>query len=496
MEHMDKRRNSGFVTDFPDVLEGEAANNKEKQAGISENGSDTALRIYLREIRNLKRLTREQEVVVAKRLAASRSEIQMLLAELPAVWDLLILLGKRWETSETSLRDIYEDSQAFHPIESMTSEVRESQREKLLSSVRRIAKWRQEILEAETALNRGSVVGCRGSREASSLALKDQIKKEIGKIPLSLRVWESLVDELNRMLEQCKCSDEIVPEFGQGTWRTDVTHTLIAGCMRAIVAAQTRLCQARKDLTKSNLRLVVNVARRYSVPGLSLLDLIQEGNLGLMRAVEKFDYRLGFKFSTYATLWIKQTILRALSNQGRTVRVPVYVVRAASQFKCAVRELAQRFGREPTLEEVSLYTCVPVDRVRRALNFVQTAISLEAPLGWEEDDVSLANLLPDQLAVSPAEEAISANLRAETRKLLSILTPREAQVVATRFGIQLNGRATFEDVGKELSVSGERVRQLHEKALRKLRVAAVRSFELEDLVDPEIVRGSAMVQSK
>ena len=225
---------------------------------------------------------------------------------------------------------------------------------------------------------------------------------------------------------------------------------------------------ARQQFTLSNLRLVVSIAKRYVGRGLSLIDLIQEGNIGLMKAVDKFEYRRGYKFSTYATWWIRQAITRAIADQARTIRIPVHMIETINKLIRTSRALVQELGREPTSEEIAQRMDIPVSKVRKVLKIAQEPISLETPIG-EEEDSHLGDFIPDTSALSPAESVININLKEQTDSVLRTLTPREERVIKMRFGVGEGSEHTLEEVGQSFAVTRERIRQIEAKALRKLR---------------------------
>ncbi|MDO9621864.1 MAG: RNA polymerase sigma factor RpoD, partial [Moraxellaceae bacterium] len=252
---------------------------------------------------------------------------------------------------------------------------------------------------------------------------------------------------------------------------------------RRVSVGEAKARRAKKEMVEANLRLVISIAKKYTNRGLQFLDLIQEGNIGLMKAVDKFEYRRGFKFSTYATWWIRQAITRSIADQARTIRIPVHMIETINKLNRVSRQMLQEMGREPTPEELGERLEMPEDKVRKVLKIAKEPISMETPIGDDEDS-HLGDFIEDTLAVSPIDAATSEGLREATREVLENLTPREAKVLRMRFGIEMNTDHTLEEVGKQFDVTRERIRQIEAKALRKLRHPS-RSEHLRSFLDSE-----------
>jgi len=449
------------------------------------------VRMYLREMGTVPLLTREGEVEIAKRIESGKNAMLRAISRTNMAAQEVLRLGERLGAREIGVRDAV----VFNE-EEVTEEKLEAKIKETLKLVGKVGAAHEDYLAYRkhfVKLEKKSRSYVKGKwrlarlRIRFSLALRRVDFAEAFKRRLVERVREAVdrirdaEERINRLEQKLKRDvsddyrkqvrqmvrdqkallDQIQEEF-------DARPEEIKRSLDTVILGEAQAEQAKKELVEANLRLVVSIAKKYTNRGLQFLDLIQEGNIGLMKAVDKFEYKRGYKFSTYATWWIRQAITRAIADQARTIRIPVHMIETINKLIRTSRALVQELGREPTSEEIAKRMDIPVSKVRKVLKIAQEPISLETPIG-EEEDSHLGDFIEDRSAVSPAENIINLNLKEQTDALLKTLTPREERVIKMRFGIGDGSEHTLEEVGQSFQVTRERIRQIEAKALRKLR---------------------------
>jgi RNA polymerase primary sigma factor len=520
--------------------ENEKEEKEEKEIDLTPGAlsrTDDPVRLYLKEMGSVALLSREGEIEIAKRIEEGKKDIASVIYGMPMTIEFVLALYDQLKNGTIDVREIvpiveteeeFEEEQIQRDYEELRVKTLEG-----LNSVRKISTSLKSLYEVARHANSDPAKQKKIKKQIDTIrdqvvekmesvnlhgVLKDRMVQRVRELAIQIRTSEREIvscqrrlgisgeagaEALKRLCRERKdflavkrktsCSEEALNEIkkvyqaAKGRIRTLETEEALVSAeeikdaVKHLDVAEDKVKRGKAELVEANLRLVVSIAKKYTNRGLQFLDLIQEGNIGLMKAVDKFEYKRGYKFSTYATWWIRQAITRAIADQARTIRIPVHMVETINKLVRVQRQLLQDLGREPTPEEIAERMDLPLDKVRKILKIAREPISLETPIG-EEEDSHLGDFIEDKKAVSPLEAAIRYDLQRQINSALETLTPREEKVLRKRFGIGEATDHTLEEVGQDFEVTRERIRQIEAKALRKLRHPS-RSKKLRSFVE-------------
>jgi RNA polymerase primary sigma factor len=520
--------------------ENEKEEKEEKEIDLTPGAlsrTDDPVRLYLKEMGSVALLSREGEIEIAKRIEEGKKDIASVIYGMPMTIEFVLALYDQLKNGSIDVREIvpiveteeeFEEEQIQQGYEELRVKTLEG-----LNSVRKISTSLKSLYEVARHANSDPAKQKKIKKQIDTIrdqvvekmesvnlhgVLKDRMVQRVRELAIQIRTGEREIVSCQRRLgisgeagaealkklcrdrkdflavkRKTSCSEEALTEIKKiyqaakgrirqlETEEALVSAEEIKDAVKHLDVAEDKVKRGKAELVEANLRLVVSIAKKYTNRGLQFLDLIQEGNIGLMKAVDKFEYKRGYKFSTYATWWIRQAITRAIADQARTIRIPVHMIETINKLIRTSRHLVQKLGREPTPEEIAERMDLPLDKVRKILKIAREPISLETPIG-EEEDSHLGDFIEDKKAVSPLEAAIRYDLQRQINSALETLTPREEKVLRKRFGIGEATDHTLEEVGQDFEVTRERIRQIEAKALRKLRHPS-RSKKLRSFVE-------------